>query len=79
MVTRREPFGMFYVAVDPNSKWEKILGIATMAPYFLVPRLLSSVITKRERRRRRRRERVCVCERERERDEEEAEEAEPRV
>jgi hypothetical protein len=44
-VTRREPFGMFYVAVDPNSKWEKILGIATMAPYFLVPRLLSSVIT----------------------------------
>lgn len=49
MVTRREPFGMFYVAVDPNSKWEKILGIATMAPYFLVPRLLSSVITKRER------------------------------
>ena len=43
-MTRREPFGMFYVAVDPNSKWEKILGIATMAPYFLVPRLLSSVI-----------------------------------
>uniref|UniRef100_A0A7S1E1B7 Phosphatidic acid phosphatase type 2/haloperoxidase domain-containing protein n=1 Tax=Hemiselmis andersenii TaxID=464988 RepID=A0A7S1E1B7_HEMAN len=32
----REPFGMFYVAVDPSSKYEKLMGIITMGPYFLM-------------------------------------------
>jgi hypothetical protein len=33
---RREPFGMFLVMVDPNSKFEKLLGVAAMAPYFIM-------------------------------------------
>eukprot|EP00285_Hemiselmis_virescens_P005155 CAMPEP_0173397848 /NCGR_PEP_ID=MMETSP1356-20130122/39651_1 /TAXON_ID=77927 ORGANISM="Hemiselmis virescens, Strain PCC157" /NCGR_SAMPLE_ID=MMETSP1356 /ASSEMBLY_ACC=CAM_ASM_000847 /LENGTH=184 /DNA_ID=CAMNT_0014357197 /DNA_START=102 /DNA_END=652 /DNA_ORIENTATION=+ len=32
----REPLGMFFVAVDPASKYEKLMGVITMAPYFLM-------------------------------------------
>jgi hypothetical protein len=44
----REPFGMFYVMVDPNSKFEKLLGIATMAPYFVICTLVVLVARCRE-------------------------------
>jgi len=36
MPVKREPFGMFLVMVDPNSKFEKLLGVAAMAPYFIM-------------------------------------------
>lgn len=36
MAVQREPFGMFLVMVDPDSKFEKLLGVAAMAPYFIM-------------------------------------------
>jgi hypothetical protein len=39
---------MFYVMVDPNSKYEKLLGIATMAPYFVICGLVVLMVRCRE-------------------------------
>jgi hypothetical protein len=44
----REPFGMFHVMVDPDSKFEKIFGIATMAPYFVICTLVVLIVRCRE-------------------------------
>ena len=44
----RVPFGMFYVLVDPDKPFEKVLALATMAPYFLVCALTILVARCRE-------------------------------
>ena len=48
MQTMREPMGMFLVLVDPNSKVEKLLGIASMAPYFIMCSLTTLIVRSRE-------------------------------
>jgi dolichyldiphosphatase len=48
MRNEREPFGMFYVLVDPESHFEKILAIITMAPYFIVCALTTLIARCRE-------------------------------
>jgi hypothetical protein len=37
----RQPFGMFLVTVDPDSTFEKFLGVAAMAPYFIMYRIIA--------------------------------------
>jgi dolichyldiphosphatase len=44
----RVPFGMFYVLVDPDKPFEKVLALATMAPYFLVCALTILIVRCRE-------------------------------
>ena len=44
----RVPFGMFYVLVDPDKPFEKVLALATMAPYFLVCALSVLIVRCRE-------------------------------
>lgn len=40
--------GMFLVLVDPDSKVEKLLGIASMAPYFIMCSLTTLIVRSRE-------------------------------
>ena len=47
-MARRQPFGMFHVLVDPDSPFEKILAIITMAPYFVVCALVTLIVRCRE-------------------------------
>ncbi|KAJ1474789.1 hypothetical protein T484DRAFT_1969770 [Baffinella frigidus] len=48
MAVQREPFGMFLVMVDPDSKFEKLLGVAAMAPYFIMCALAVLLLRCRE-------------------------------
>ena len=48
MARTRQPFGMFYVLVDPDSYVEKILALITMTPYFVVCALTTLVVRCRE-------------------------------
>jgi dolichyldiphosphatase len=44
----RQPFGMFYVLVDPDKPLEKLLALITMAPYFIVCALVTLSLRCRE-------------------------------
>mmetsp|Transcript_28709 Transcript_28709/g.65067 ORF Transcript_28709/g.65067 Transcript_28709/m.65067 type:complete len:214 (-) Transcript_28709:31-672(-) len=44
----RVPMGMFLVMVDPESKGEKLLGVAAMEPYFIVCALVTLIVRCRE-------------------------------